>query len=122
MGRQGRVERSVVLPVSREELWEAVTTREGVSEWFGGVAVELEPWPGGRVVVNEGGALRRALVHVVDPPRRFVLRWLPIEEGPDGVAWRTPGTTVELLLEEIPEGTRLTVTESTSSFEGALSA
>jgi uncharacterized protein YndB with AHSA1/START domain len=106
------VERSVWLPVSCQELWEAVTTREGLSEWFGGVAVELEPWPGGRVVMDEGGILRRGLVQVVEPPRRFVFRWLPIEEGPDGVTRWIPGTTVELLLEETPDGTRLTVQET----------
>jgi uncharacterized protein YndB with AHSA1/START domain len=113
-GTGGVVERSAILPGSLQELWEAVTTPEGLSGWFGGEAVELEPWPGGRVVLNERGTVRRGVVQVVEAPRRFVFRWLPIEEGPDGDPRPVLGSTVELALEETREGTRLTVWERTS--------
>jgi uncharacterized protein YndB with AHSA1/START domain len=111
------VERSLVLPTSREELWAALTQPEHLSAWFGATVIELEPWAGGRVVFRDrDGTIRRGLVRDVDAPRRFAFRWLPITEGPGGFSDPVPGTSVEFVLEAETGGTRLTVRESTSPF------
>ena len=43
------VEREIVLPLTREEAWEALTEPEHLEEWFAN-DVELDPTPGGRGV------------------------------------------------------------------------
>src|SRR5258708_23307162 len=67
--------------------------------------VSLDLRPAGRVVFKDGGGTsRRALVEEVEPPCRFVFRWLPT---PAGGAARDPGSRVDFLLEEVPEGPAL---------------
>jgi uncharacterized protein YndB with AHSA1/START domain len=111
------VERTVVLPASIQEVWTAITTPHRLSEWFGGTVVELELRPGGRVVVQENATTRRAVVQSVEPPRLLTFRWLPVQDGPGGYVW-APASTVELVLTEEADGTRLTVRESTSRWVG----
>jgi len=99
------IERIVLLPASPEEVWRALTESDEVSRWFG-CPVELEPWPGGRVTVHESTRVRRGLVEDIQAGRRLSIRWLP-ELG--SIARRT---RVAFVLEAVPDGTRLTVTES----------
>ena len=109
------VRRSLVLHVSRKRLWEALTRPVRLAAWFGADVVELELRPGGRIVfAGPDGSIRRGLVQAVDPPQRFAFRWLPIAVGPDGASAPFPRATVEFVLDETDDGTRLTVTESTS--------
>jgi len=108
-GRRGgptddRVERQVVLPADREEVWAALTHGDRLSRWFG-CEVEIEPWPGGRVTMTGQATVRRALVEEVEPLRRLVFRWLP---DPGGM----PRTRVEFALDPHPDGTLLTVVEA----------
>jgi uncharacterized protein YndB with AHSA1/START domain len=113
------VRRSLDLPVSMEQLWEALTRPARLAAWFGADVIELELRPGGRIVFEgQDGSVRRGLVQVVDPPRRFVFRWLPIAVGSDGSSVPFPRATVEFVLAETDEGTHLTVTESTSPLGG----
>jgi uncharacterized protein YndB with AHSA1/START domain len=98
-------ERSVILPASPDEVWRALTDSDELSRWFG-CQVELEATPGGRITVHEADRVRRGLVEDVEPGRRLTVRWLP-ELG--SIARRT---RVAFVLEAVPEGTKLTVTES----------
>ena len=99
--------RELVLDAPAEEVWEALTDPERLAEWFAN-EVELDPRPGGRGVFRwENGEIREALVEEVDPPRRFGFRWE--DEG-----------EVEFELEEVDEGTKVTVRETTGEFSTAL--
>ncbi len=88
------IEREVVLPAPRDEVWDALT--EGT--WLGD-DVELEPWEGGDVVVDD----RSGVVEEVEPGERLVLRWH--REGEEE-------TRVELVLADAAAGTRLVVLET----------
>jgi uncharacterized protein YndB with AHSA1/START domain len=100
------VTREVVLPVPREEIWAALTSPERLADWFA-PDVELELEPGGEGVFRwPDGETRRAVVEEVDPERRFAFRWSEDGGGEE--------TLVELELDDAPEGTRVTVTESTT--------
>lgn len=93
------VRREVVLPAPREEVWEALTDAERLEEWFAN-DVELDPTPGGEGVFRwDDGEERRATVEVAQEPERLAFDW-----GDDG--------SVEFTLEEVPDGTRLTVVET----------
>src|SRR5574339_855224 len=85
------VTRSIVLPVTRDEAWEALTEPERLREWFAN-DVELDVRPGGAAVFRwENGESRRAVVDEVDEGERLVLRWeddgcveLELDDAPAG--------------------------------------
>ena len=99
--------REIVFPVPPDEVWEALTDPEQLEEWFAN-DVELDPREGGEGVFRwDDGEERHAKVVEAEPGERLVLDW-----DDDG--------TVELTLEEVEEGTRLLVRESTPQFSTAL--
>ena len=101
------IRREIVLPAPREDVWEALTDEERLSEWFAN-DVELDPRPGGAGRFRwDNGEERRAAVEVVEPEERIVLRW-----EDDGL--------VELRLEDAPAGTRVLVRESSPEWSAAL--
>ena len=101
------VTREIVFPDSPGEVWEALTDPEQLEEWFAN-DVELDAQEGGEGVFRwDNGEERHAIVVEAAPGERLVLDW--DEEG-----------TVELTLEEVEEGTRLRVRESTPQFAIAL--
>jgi uncharacterized protein YndB with AHSA1/START domain len=117
MDRRARVERQAVYPVGREEVWAAITRPQELSRWFGAEVVSLDLRPAGRIVFRDaGGASRRALIETVEAPHRFAFRWLPSP----GRAGGDPGSRVEFLLEEVVEGTALTVVETPSLAVGEM--
>ena len=95
----GAVRREVVLPVGRDRAWELVTELEG---WLADEAdLELEPGAEGSVAFADG-TRRHAAVEEVDPGRRLVLCWWTHDSD---------RALVELTLDDVAEGTRLTVVE-----------
>ena len=101
------VTREMVFPVPPDEVWEALTDPEQLEEWFAN-DVELDPREGGEGVFRwDDGEERHATVLVAEPGERLVLDW-------------DDAGTVELTLEEVDEGTRLLVRESTPEFSTAL--
>jgi uncharacterized protein YndB with AHSA1/START domain len=101
------VTREIVFPASPDEVWDALTYPEQLEEWFAN-DVELDVREGGDGVFRwDDGEVRRAKVLVVEPGERLVFDWA--DEG-----------EVEFTLEEVEEGTRLLVRESTSEFSTAL--
>ncbi len=101
------VTREIVFPASPDEVWDALTDPKQLEEWFAN-DVELDVREGGDGVFRwDDGEERRAKVLVVEPGERLVFDWA--DEG-----------EVEFTLEEVEEGTRLLVRESTSEFSAAL--
>lgn len=98
------VTRELVLPATREEVWEALTDPERLEEWFAN-EVELDLERGEGVFRWDSGEERHAHVEEVEVGRRFAFRWSD-EQAP------AEETEVCFTLEEVPDGTRLVVTES----------
>ncbi len=100
------IEREIVVPESPAEVWEALTEPERLEEWFA-TEVELDARPGGSGVFRWGdGEEQRATVREVEPEERLVLDW-------------DDGGEVVLELEEVPDGTRLRVVETSPDFAAA---
>ena len=98
------VRRDIVLPAAPEEVWAALTEPDRLREWFAN-DVTLDPRPGGTGTFRwDDGEERQAVVEVVEEGRRLAFDW---RDGEAGVP-----TKVEFTLEELAEGTRLTVVES----------
>jgi uncharacterized protein YndB with AHSA1/START domain len=101
------ITREIVFPVEPDEVWEALTEPERLEEWFAN-DVELDPHEGGEGVFRwENGEERRATVREAEEPERLVLDW-------------DDGGEVEFELEAVPDGTRLTVRETSPEFSTAL--
>ena len=101
------ITRELVLDAPPDEVWEALTDPERLAEWFAN-EVELDPRPGGRGVFRwENGEIREAVVEEVERPSRFGFRWA--DEG-----------DVAFELEEVDEGTKVVVRETTGEWSTAL--
>jgi uncharacterized protein YndB with AHSA1/START domain len=101
------VTREIVFPVPPDEVWQALTDPDQLEEWFAN-EVELDPREGGKGVFRWGdGEEKHATVVEAAPGERLVLDW--DDEG-----------EVEFTLEEVEDGTRLLVRESTPEFSTAL--
>jgi uncharacterized protein YndB with AHSA1/START domain len=102
------ITRELVLTTPCDEVWEALTDPERLEEWFAN-DVELDLETGEGVFRWEDGETRRAVVEDAELERRLALRWW----DPDG---DDPGETlVVFTLEEVPQGTRLVVTETATA-------
>ena len=103
------VTREIVLPAAPDEVWEALTDPERLSEWFAN-DVELDARPGGRGVFRwDDGETRHATVDDVVPGERLGFAWT---DG-DGAE-----SHVTIALEEAEQGTRLRVVETASTLAG----
>jgi uncharacterized protein YndB with AHSA1/START domain len=103
------VTREIVLPAAPDEVWEALTDPERLSEWFAN-DVEFDARPGGRGVFRwDDGETRHATVDDVVPGERLGFAWA---DG-DGAE-----SHVTIALEEAEQGTRLRVVETASVLAG----
>ncbi|HUZ84719.1 MAG TPA: SRPBCC domain-containing protein [Gaiellales bacterium] len=98
------VRRETLVAAPPERVWESLT---GSADGGGalGDEVEIDPHPGGAVVVRDGQRELRGEVLEVEPPRRLSVRWSDgaddsiVEIELDGVAGGTHVRVVERLVE-----------------------
>jgi uncharacterized protein YndB with AHSA1/START domain len=96
------VRREIVLDVDRETAWAALRDPAELATWLADeVEIEVEPGAEGWLRSDDGERCRVTVEEVVEQ-RRLVLRWFEAE-GPE--------TLVELVLDDVPGGTRLVVVE-----------
>src|SRR5260370_22531824 len=104
-----RIERTIELTPPPTQVWDALTSAEGLGGWFGDRAtVDLRP--GGTAYVEWDDEDHKATltISVVEPPARFAWTW-----GIQGLPATDPRRTyVEFTLAPSGGGTRLTVGES----------
>ncbi len=122
-----RIEKKIFLRAPRQRVWRALTDTEEFGSWFG-MRFEAPFKPGavmrGTIVPTtvdaEVAKLQKDfeghsfefIIDRIEPERHFSFRWHPfaVERSVDYSA--EPTTLVVFELEEIANGTRLTVTES----------
>lgn len=96
------VHRAVVLPVSRERAWEAVTDPAQLACWLAD-EVELDAREGGTATFAwEDGTTRVAVVDELAEQRRIAFRWHDEQQEE---------SLVELTLDDVEGGTRVSVVE-----------
>ena len=109
-----RIEKTTVLRAPRSKVWRALTDPAQFSQWFG--VVLKDPFVSGARVrgpVTSPGYEHLTMditIDRVEPERLFSWRWQP--GGDPDIDPAEPMTLVVFELEEVPEGTRLTVKES----------
>jgi uncharacterized protein YndB with AHSA1/START domain len=115
VGGSHMIRRQVVVPVSPERLWEALTEPDQVAGWFGG-RVEWDLREGGSAAFRgDDGHERQGRIERLRPGRHLRFVWWPAapgrtdansDESRDDLA-----SEVSYLLEPLEEGTRLTIQE-----------
>ena len=111
-----RIEKSIVLPAPRTRVWRAITDIREFNTWFG-VELTTPFTPGamvsGRITIPNYDHLVMTLwVEAIEPERRFAFRWRPNAIDPAVDYSAEPTTLVTFTLDDLAEGTRLTVVES----------
>ena len=112
MSAVDEIRREIELPHKRARVWQAITDPAQVAQWFGDqVQYELQPGAHMYMAWEEFGAVS-GRIEIVEPPTRFAFRWRAsgIPESEPMTAHNS--TLVTYYLEEIPAGTRLTVSET----------
>jgi uncharacterized protein YndB with AHSA1/START domain len=80
-----RLEFTVELPGTPEQVWAAIATGPGLTAWF--MSSEVDERVGGEFVIRMGEAESRGVVGGWDPPRRFVMEepdWAALAGHPGG--------------------------------------
>jgi uncharacterized protein YndB with AHSA1/START domain len=109
-----QIRRTVILRAPRSRVWNALTDPAQFGQWFG-ARLSGQFAPGqkmrGPITIPQYEHLAfEVLVERMEPERLFSWRWQPGGDPDRDPA--EPMTLVVFELEEVPEGTRLTVTES----------
>ena len=109
-----RIQKSIILRAPRSRVWQALTDPNQFGQWFGTrLAGRFAPGQTirGPITIPKYEHLAfQVVVEQMEPERLFSWRWQP--GGNPDVNPAEPMTLVVFELEEVPEGTRLTVTES----------
>lgn len=122
-----RIEKQILLRAPRQRVWRAITDSKEFGYWFGvkfdgpfvaktpihGVISpsQADPEMGQHQKPHEGKKFE-IVVAEIDPPRLFSFRWHPYSVDPGADLSSEPSTLIEFVLDEAPEGTLLTLTES----------
>ena len=121
------IEKHILLRAPRKRVWQALTDSSQFGYWFGvkfdgpfelnhrvtGIIVPSQADPEmGKAQKPYEGVPFECVIAKIEPERLFAFRWRPyaVDRGTDPSS--QPTTLVEFVLEEMPDGTVLTVTES----------
>jgi uncharacterized protein YndB with AHSA1/START domain len=99
-----KIERSAVLNADRDRVWRAITQPEHISKWFGD-SIQFGRLAVGETMTFFNGTVPPGKIMRVEPPEWFAFHW-SAEVG------YNLNNLVTFHLETVPEGTRITVTES----------
>ena len=122
-----RIEKKIVLRAPRERIWRAIVDSRQFGQWFG-IKFEGQFVEGQRVkgkirptqVDTKVAEMQKPyegmpcdfLVERIEPMRKFSYRWHPSPVEPGAEFSNEPTTLIVFELEEVAEGTLLTITES----------
>lgn len=108
--RVDEIRRELTVSAPIEAVWEALTSAEELTKWFGDSAqVDLRPGGAASFGWSEYGAVAKAIVLAVERPHRFAYRWAAVEATDLD---ETNSTVVEFELAETPDGTLVKLIES----------
>jgi uncharacterized protein YndB with AHSA1/START domain len=109
-----RIQKITTLRAPRSKVWRAITDSAQFGKWFG--AKLDQPFTAGRrirgpiTIPKYEHLIFEVAVEQMEPERLFSWRWQP--GGNPDIDPAEPETLVVFELEDVPEGTRLTVTET----------
>jgi uncharacterized protein YndB with AHSA1/START domain len=111
-----RIEKEIVVHAPRSKVWQAISDFREFGKWF--EANMRDPFVPGSLskgnLTYPGYEHLTMEIHVerMEPEHHFSYRWHPYAIDPQADYSQEPTTLVVFELEEVPEGTRIKVTES----------
>jgi len=122
-----RIQKQVVLRAPRERVWRAISDSDRFGYWFGVkfdgpfaintsitgriAPTQVDPEVAKLQEPHVGTAFTFA-VNRIEPMNHFSFRWHPFAIDPSSDYSKEPMTLVEFELQDAPDGTLLTITES----------
>jgi uncharacterized protein YndB with AHSA1/START domain len=110
------IEKRAELKAPVDRVWQALTDYREFGEWFGvnldGPFVVGENSTGHMTIPGYEHHQWNAVIKAIEPKHLFAYTWHPYAMEPDVDYSQEPPTLVEFRLEETPNGTLLTITES----------
>ena len=110
-----RIEKQIVLRATPARVWRSLSNAREFGTWFG-AEFEDDFAPGkearGKVKYQGKELTMTFVVERMEPERLLAFRWHPFAVDPTVDYASEPMTLVEIAISPVPEGTRLTVTES----------
>ena len=111
-----RIEKEIVMRAPRSRVWRALTDAREFGRWFrADIKDDFVAGRPARGRITHPGYEHVAFeveVERIEPERLFSFRWHPYTVDPNKDYSKEPATLVVFELDEVPEGTRLRVTES----------
>jgi uncharacterized protein YndB with AHSA1/START domain len=112
-----KIQRQILLQAPVSRVWRALTNAEEFGDWFGillrGKTMKVgETLEGSCSYPGYEHVIVRMSIERMEAERSLAWRWHPAANDPDRDYSAEPTTLVVFELEAVPEGTRLTVTES----------
>ena len=111
-----RIEKEIVMRAPRSRVWRALTDAREFGRWFrADIKDDFVAGRPARGRITHPGYEHVAFeveVERIEPERLFSFRWHPYAVDPNKDYSKEPATLVVFELDEVPEGTRLRVTES----------
>jgi uncharacterized protein YndB with AHSA1/START domain len=112
-----RITKEIILKAPRARVWKAISDPQEFGAWFKvdmtGVKFEAgQPVHATMTYPGYEGMPFEMVIDRIEPGRLFSFRWHPYGIDPNYDYSDEPMTLIEFELEEVAEGTRLTVTES----------
>ena len=112
-----RIEKRIILRAPRDRVWRALSDAEEFGSWFGVDLTGVSFAPGATVrgrITHPGyeHLTMEIVIDRVEPERLFSYRWHPYSVDPKQDYSKEPMTLVVFELQDVAEGTLLTVVES----------
>lgn len=118
MKNSDRIEKIITLRAPRARVWRALTEAKEFGAWFG-ISFDGSFVAGDRVTgrmtdasCGHEGLSMEIAIERIEPETLFSYRWHPYAVDPNVDYSSEPATLVEFHLEEVEDGTKLTVVES----------
>jgi uncharacterized protein YndB with AHSA1/START domain len=111
---QDFITREIVVRSPKEKVYAAITDPAQIISWFPDAVEEGSLEVGQQPIFVFNGGKHKTRVHVEKkiPNEYFSYRWVPGAIGSVDDVLSVPNTLVEFFIEELPEGTKITVKES----------
>ncbi len=112
-----RIEKEIVLKAPRSRVWNAIANAQEFGAWFkvdmSGVEFRAgQPAVGKMTYPGFEGHPFEIVIDRIEPERLFSFKWHPYGIDPNYDYSTEPMTLIEITLEEIAGGTKLTIVES----------
>ena len=112
MNIPNQIRREITFPGKRERVWSALTDPARIAQWFGTQAKFKQLAVGEPIIFGWDSEIYHGVIAEVDAPRRFAFRWDSITTNPGAPFDESLSTLVTFTLDEVVDGTRLTLVES----------